>query len=250
MVGLAVIVGVTVGLGSAAVAQAQNQPGKQGVFRLAATNTANAVSSLVGSMAQDAMLLIDNNGGGPALDLQVEPGQAPMKVDSPGKVANLNADKLDGKSETDFYAAGSKVADSAHADDATNADSATNAQNAQNASNADKLDGLDSTELKPLYKYVAANGYAGFGSSSGVTSVSKLGVGHYVVEFDRPVRDCARVASIDLGPGISSSGDPNFVRGGELTTYNHIGTSHDIGIYTRDSSGNLADRGFSIALFC
>ena len=121
--GLAVIVGVTVGLGSAAVAQAQKQPGQQGIFRLAATNTANAVSSLVGSVAQDAMLLIDNNGGGPALDLQVEPGQAPMKVDSGAKVANLNADRLDGKSEADFYAAGSQVSDS------------------------DSLDGKDSTEF-------------------------------------------------------------------------------------------------------
>ena len=34
-----------------------------------------------------------------------------MKMDSQAKVANLNADKIDGKSDTDFYAAGSKVAD-------------------------------------------------------------------------------------------------------------------------------------------
>ena len=147
LVGLAVIGAVTVGLGSAAIAQAQNPPGQQGVFRLATTNTANAVSGLVGSVTQDAMLLVDNNGGGPALDLQVEPGQAPMKVNSRAKVDNLNADTVDGKSDTDFYAAGSKVADSSHADQADNATSADTATNAQNAANANNLDGKDSSEF-------------------------------------------------------------------------------------------------------
>ena len=96
LVGLAVIVGLTVGLASSVFAQPPTQPGQQGVFRLAATNTANAVSSLVGNVAQDALLLVNNNGGGPALDLRVEPGQAPMKVNSGAKVAGLNADNVDG----------------------------------------------------------------------------------------------------------------------------------------------------------
>jgi hypothetical protein len=38
-----------------------------------------------------------NNGTGSALGLQVQPGNAPMTVDSDTQVANLNADKLDGK---------------------------------------------------------------------------------------------------------------------------------------------------------
>jgi hypothetical protein len=45
------------------------------------------------------MLRIDNNNAGAnatALDLRVEPGKAPMTVDSDAEVANLNADKLDG----------------------------------------------------------------------------------------------------------------------------------------------------------
>lgn len=121
LVGLAVIIALTVGVVSQASAQI-NRPA-QNVFMLGATNTVNAMSSLVGSVADSAMLLVDNNGGGPALDLQVEPGQAPMKVNSGAKVDNLNADTVDGKSDTDFYAAGSKVADS------------------------DKLDGKDATEI-------------------------------------------------------------------------------------------------------
>jgi hypothetical protein len=64
-----------------------------------------------------------------------------MKVNSTARVANLNADLLDGKSEADFYAAGSKVADSSHAD---NADSATTATN---AGDADQLDGKSSEQF-------------------------------------------------------------------------------------------------------
>jgi hypothetical protein len=39
---------------------------------------------------------------GGALDLQVEPGKAPIKVNSGTKVTNLNADKVDGKDSTAF----------------------------------------------------------------------------------------------------------------------------------------------------
>jgi hypothetical protein len=56
-----------------------------------------------------------------------------------GKVAD--SDKLDGKNFSDFYAQGSKVADSAHADQA---DSATSANS---AADADTLDGKDSSEF-------------------------------------------------------------------------------------------------------
>jgi hypothetical protein len=136
VVGLAVMMALMVGVASSALAGT----GIGGVFNLGKTNSVNAVTKLAGSVP-GASLVVDNNSTGTgvtALDLQVEPGKAPMKVDSQTKVANLNADKLDGKSEADFYAAGSKVADSSHADQA---DSATSAQN------ADKLDGMDSTSF-------------------------------------------------------------------------------------------------------
>jgi hypothetical protein len=56
-----------------------------------------------------------------------------------GKVAD--SDKLDGKDSSEFYAQGSKVADSDHADQA---DSATSANS---AADADTLDGKDSSEF-------------------------------------------------------------------------------------------------------
>jgi hypothetical protein len=142
--------------------------GVGGVFNLGKTNAVNAISVLKGS-AKGAMLRIVNSGPGAALQLVVKPGQAPMTVNSAGKVANLNSDqldgldqsaflrsgakaadaeKLDGKDSTDFYAAGGKVADSTHADNATKANSAAY------AADAGTLDGKDSTE------FLASNGKA------------------------------------------------------------------------------------------
>ncbi len=51
------------------------------------------------------MLRVDNSStgrGATALDLRVEAGKPPMKVNSAAKVANLNADKLDGRDSSTF----------------------------------------------------------------------------------------------------------------------------------------------------
>lgn len=104
LVGLAMILALVFGVASTAFAH----KGNTGFFHLGHKNVSKAVSTLV------------KQGPGPALSLVVQSGQPPLKVNSSGKVANLNADRLDGKSSEGFYAAGSKVAD------------------------ADKLDGKDS----------------------------------------------------------------------------------------------------------
>lgn len=103
LVGLAVILALLFGVASTALG-ANGNP-----FLLGKQNFASQVSKLI------------KRGDGPALSLQVQDGQPPMKVNSSGKVANLNADTVDGKSEADFYAAGSKVDDSSHADEADDA---------------------------------------------------------------------------------------------------------------------------------
>jgi hypothetical protein len=59
---------------------------------------------LVGSVAGPS-LQVDNNSAdanATALDLQVEAGKAPMKVNSDAQVANLNSDKVDGKSASEI----------------------------------------------------------------------------------------------------------------------------------------------------
>jgi hypothetical protein len=97
---LAVAAALTLGTASAALAGS----GVGGVFNLGKTNTVNAITNLVGSVSGPS-LRIDNNSGGStatALDLQVEPGKSPMKVNSTTKVANLNADRLDDKSAEDL----------------------------------------------------------------------------------------------------------------------------------------------------
>jgi len=94
LVGLAVILALTVGVVSTALAGT----GAGARFNLGTTNTVNAVSTLVGSVAGPSLLIDNNstNAAATALDLQVEAGKTPMKVNSDTKVANLNADKLDG----------------------------------------------------------------------------------------------------------------------------------------------------------
>jgi hypothetical protein len=96
MVGLAVILALTVGVASAAFGA------NGGNFILGQTNAATAITRLAGAAGvAGPSLQIDNNStnaAATALDLQVEAGKAPMKVNSDTQVANLNADKVDGKS--------------------------------------------------------------------------------------------------------------------------------------------------------
>lgn len=94
--GVAVMLALTLGLASTALAALPGDP-----FKLGRTNTVDKMSQLVGS-ASGAMLRVVNNGSGPALDLRVESGEAPMNVNSAARVDGFNADQLDGKDSTAF----------------------------------------------------------------------------------------------------------------------------------------------------
>ena len=94
--GVAVMLALTVGLVSTALAAV---PGD--TFKLGRLNSIDEISKLAGSTS-GALLRINNNGGGPALDLRVEEGEAPMNIDSTTRVDGLNADQLDGKGSTAF----------------------------------------------------------------------------------------------------------------------------------------------------
>lgn len=96
LVGLAVILALTVGVTTAALAGT----GIGAVFNLGQLNPVDAASRLVGSVAGPS-LQIDNNStgkGATALDLQTEAGRPPLKVNSDARVVNLNADEVDGRS--------------------------------------------------------------------------------------------------------------------------------------------------------
>ncbi len=101
LVGLAVILAVVLGVAATALAGT----GVGDPFHLGKLNSVNAVSRLVGSV-DGPMLMVNNNStraGAHALNLQVDQGNSPMKVNAAaGKATNLNADKIDGKDSTQF----------------------------------------------------------------------------------------------------------------------------------------------------
>jgi hypothetical protein len=101
VMGLAVLLALTVGLASTALAAVPGDP-----LKLGRLNAVNALTQLVGS-TDDALLRVDNNSAGAnatALNLRVERGRAPMTVSAgAGKATNLNADKVDGKNASAFF---------------------------------------------------------------------------------------------------------------------------------------------------
>ena len=98
--GVALMLALVLGLTSTAMAGT----GVGASFDLGRINAVNAITKLVGNVAGPS-LLIDNNSaakGATALNLQVEAGKAPMKVNSSKKIAKLNADKLDNLNASAF----------------------------------------------------------------------------------------------------------------------------------------------------
>ncbi len=94
VLGVALMLALVLGVATTAVAGT----GAGATFNLGQTNTVGVLSKLVGSVGGPS-LQIDNNStdaAATALDLQVEAGKAPMKINSSALVANLNADKVDG----------------------------------------------------------------------------------------------------------------------------------------------------------
>lgn len=83
-VGLAVVLAVMFGVATTALAAVPGDP-----LRLGKINVVNKITTLI------------KRGPGPALSLKVGSGP-PLAVNSTGKVANLNADQLDGQDSTAF----------------------------------------------------------------------------------------------------------------------------------------------------
>lgn len=85
-------------LGVASVALGANG----GNFILGRSNVATALTSLAGNVNGSAMQVQNTNAGtnDTALDVRVQPGETPIKINSDTKVANFNADELDGLDST------------------------------------------------------------------------------------------------------------------------------------------------------
>ena len=95
--GAAVTLALLLGVGTAALAAVPGDP-----FKLGQNNTINALTRLTADSNGAAMRVQNTNAGinDTALDLIVQPFEAPMKVNSDRLVTNLNADSLDGADAT------------------------------------------------------------------------------------------------------------------------------------------------------
>ena len=91
-----ILVGAAVAIVVTAAGTAFAGTGLGAVFNLGRTNTVSRVSTLTGSTS-GKMLQVTNTGTGSALGLTTSPGAAPLRVNSPVVVGNLNADMLDGQ---------------------------------------------------------------------------------------------------------------------------------------------------------
>jgi hypothetical protein len=207
--GLALVLALVMGAATMALAVVPGDP-----FRLGQTNGIDQISTLVGNAATP-MLRIDNGStaaGATALDLRVEAGKPPMKVNSVTKVAKLNADTLDGEDSTGFYAAGSKVADSAHADQA---DSATDAQN---ASNADTVDGKHASDFAAAYERTVVVSPVGTDTENGQALLDAIDSINDA-SSSKPYLLHIEPATYDLGNGSLSMEEWVDIEGsGELNT--------------------------------
>ena len=137
--GLALVLALVFGVASVALSATG------GNFILGKANEATTVSKLTASIAGPALTLVNQStdAAATALNISVASGKAPLRVNAAaGTATNLSADELDGKDASGFYAQGSKVVDSAHADQA---DSATSASR---AADADTLEGKDSSAFQ------------------------------------------------------------------------------------------------------
>ena len=99
--GLALVMALVIGAASTAWSATG------GNFILGKGNAATAITKLAGAAGVDGpMLKLVNNDADPddtALGLKVQAGEAPMRVNSGTKVANLNADTVDGRDSAAFW---------------------------------------------------------------------------------------------------------------------------------------------------
>ncbi len=226
-------------------------------------NAATAVTRLAGDVDGPAVQVANPNPGADdtALDLRVQAGEAPLRVNSGARVANLNAaragradsaasadtansarnaDTLDGKDSAQF-------ADSSHAHSGADISSGTvEADRVEDGAgsdlNADQLDGKDSVAYQPRVKWARVFADGSYSGSRGVVSVTRRNPGIYEVEFDEDVaHTCSIIGSLNSGSA------PGFVKAGS----GGVGTPNDtVLVTTQNRDFTHVDNHFYVTVLC
>ena len=217
VVGLAIILALVFGVATAGLAGT----GVGGIFNLGKVNSVDRISQLIGS-TPSSMLLVDNNGAGTALDLRVGSPTTPpafkttppMKVDSGARVANLNADLLDGKEMSNIEPLTASVGGFSG--------------NIQGASEG----AVSASKIRTGVFVVHFNR-----SVSGCARVASLG--RETSSFEDPDQE-ADPEIINVPRGQASP----------FNVTNVANPDTKIGVLTTDSAGTRADLSFQLAVFC
>jgi hypothetical protein len=197
VVGLAVMVGLLVGVASLAVAQKSPSGG----------TTASPVLKAVENTAAATTTLI-NTGTGAALGIRVQPGNPPLIVNPEADTAtNLSADEVDGKDASAFVSA--KNGKAPNSDLLDGKDSTEFLGATAKAADADLLDGRDSTDFAAASTptaFVARTGSVTIPDDGNVVVVSKnVPAGSYAinatVRLDNKDDDDSSFASCSLHAG-------------------------------------------------
>jgi hypothetical protein len=110
-----------------------------------ANNAATAQTAVTGTTPQ-AAFAVTNNGGGIPLKLTAPSGKPPLVINSPTKVANLNADQLDNLDSSYFLP---KTGTAANSNNLGGQLPSYYLPATGKAADSDTLDGLDSTDFAP-----------------------------------------------------------------------------------------------------
>jgi hypothetical protein len=74
------------------------------------------------------------------------------------------------------------------------------------------------------------------------------------VTFDRDVSNCPRVGSVGVPFDTVYGPVPGFIElqpiDGQMTTFNSTNGADKIGVVIRNSTGNVDNRAFQMAVFC
>lgn len=178
LVGLAVILALVLGVATTAMG-ANGNP-----FLLGKGNLATALTKLTGNVNGSAMQVVNSNAGAndTALSLGVQSGEAPMRVNSATKVANLNADRVDNREASSFANATHQHSGEAITSGTVEADRIEDGPGS--GLNADQLDGVDSTQFAQML-------------DSGMTTVDPSSIA---------AQSCSTVFTVDPGAGDISNG--------------------------------------------